>query len=254
MNSRTSILASANPVQSRYNRNLSVTENIELPPTLLSRFDLIYLVLDNVDKESDSKLARHIISLYTENEEEEDKEIIDNKTLSQYIAYARAMINPVISEEASNELVNGYLELRRPGMNKKIISATPRQLESLIRISESFARMRFSSVVTKNDVKEALLLIKEALKISAMDPFTGTIDMDLITTGRSSSTRGLGQAVQHLLENESRDWSFEQIFEVIQKQTEKLTTSTLKYVLKCLEEEGSIVHKYSENRSVYSAN
>ena len=64
LNARTSILASANPVESRYNPRLSVVENIKLPPTLLSRFDLIYLILDNPNADSDRRLAKHLVSLY----------------------------------------------------------------------------------------------------------------------------------------------------------------------------------------------
>lgn len=64
LNARTSILASANPVESRYNARLSVVENIKLPPTLLSRFDLIYLILDNPNADSDRRLAKHLVSLY----------------------------------------------------------------------------------------------------------------------------------------------------------------------------------------------
>lgn len=66
LNARTSVLASANPVGSRYNPRLSVIDNIHLPPSLLSRFDLIYLVLDKAQEANDRKLARHLVSLYYE--------------------------------------------------------------------------------------------------------------------------------------------------------------------------------------------
>ena len=71
LNARTSILASANPVQSRYNAKLSVVENIKLPPTLLSRVDLIYLILDKPNQENDRKLAQHLVALYFDDEEQE---------------------------------------------------------------------------------------------------------------------------------------------------------------------------------------
>ena len=66
LNARTSVLASANPVGSRYNPRMSVIDNIHLPPSLLSRFDLIYLVLDKVDQATDVQLAKHLVSLYYE--------------------------------------------------------------------------------------------------------------------------------------------------------------------------------------------
>ena len=82
LNARTSILAAANPVNSRYDPSLSVMENLQLPPTLLSRFDLIYLILDKPTKESDLELATHLVSLYTEHPEEVVRPApIDKKTL-----------------------------------------------------------------------------------------------------------------------------------------------------------------------------
>ena len=70
LNARTSVLAAANPVGSRYNPRMSVIDNIQLPPSLLSRFDLIYLVLDKAEEATDRKLARHLIGLFYEHEAE----------------------------------------------------------------------------------------------------------------------------------------------------------------------------------------
>lgn len=79
--------------------------------------------------------------------------------------------------------------MRSIGINKKVITATPRQLESLIRISEAFAKMRLSIEVTEKDVEEAVHLIKVATQQAATDPVTGLIDMDIITTGRTTSSK-----------------------------------------------------------------
>jgi DNA replication licensing factor MCM4 len=79
--------------------------------------------------------------------------------------------------------------MRRLGSNKNVITATPRQLESLIRISEALAKMRLSNIVEKKDVSEALRLIKVATQQAAIDPITGQIDMDLISTGYTSGVR-----------------------------------------------------------------
>ena len=79
--------------------------------------------------------------------------------------------------------------MRKLGGNKKTITATPRQLESLIRLSEGLAKMRLSPTVDKPDVEEAIRLMKVALQQAAIDPHTGTLDMDLIQTGRSASSR-----------------------------------------------------------------
>jgi DNA replication licensing factor MCM4 len=66
LNARTSILASANPIGSKYNPNLPIPQNIDLPPTLLSRFDLVYLVLDKIDEVADRRLATHLVGMYLE--------------------------------------------------------------------------------------------------------------------------------------------------------------------------------------------
>ncbi|XP_027112176.1 DNA replication licensing factor MCM4 [Coffea arabica] len=193
LNARTSVLACANPIGSRYNPRLSVIDNIHLPPTLLSRFDLIYLILDKADEQIDRRLAKHIVALHFENPEILQEDIIDLPTLTAYMSYARKNIHPQLSDEAAEELTRGYVEMRRrgnfPGSSKKVITATPRQIESLIRLSEALARIRFSEWVEKQDVMEAFRLLEVALQQSATDHSTGTIDMDLITTGVSASER-----------------------------------------------------------------
>ncbi|CAH8262400.1 unnamed protein product [Arabidopsis lyrata] len=193
LNARTSVLACANPSGSRYNPRLSVIENIHLPPTLLSRFDLIYLILDKPDEQTDRRLAKHIVALHFENAESAQEEAIDITTLTTYVSYARKNIHPKLSDEAAEELTRGYVEMRKAGKfagsSKKVITATPRQIESLIRLSEALARMRFSEWVEKHDVDEAFRLLRVAMQQSATDHATGTIDMDLINTGVSASER-----------------------------------------------------------------
>ncbi|TQD99408.1 hypothetical protein C1H46_014978 [Malus baccata] len=193
LNARTSVLACANPSGSRYNPRLSVIDNIHLPPTLLSRFDLIYLLLDKADEHTDRRLAKHIVALHFENPESVQQNVLDIATLTAYVGYARKHIHPQLSDEAAEELTRGYVELRRrgnfPGSSKKVITATPRQIESLIRLSEALARIRFSESVEKHDVIEAFRLLEVAMQQSATDHSTGTIDMDLITTGISASER-----------------------------------------------------------------
>jgi DNA replication licensing factor MCM4 len=254
LNSRTSILASANPVESKYNPRLSVVDNIQLPPTLLSRFDLIYLVLDKPNKETDTALAKHIVSLYCDEQPEVDESLIEPELLTQYIAYARSKIHPILSDEAASALVEGYVACRSRG-NKKTVTATPRQLESFIRISEALARMRFSTVVEPIDVAEAIRLVDNALKQSATDPFTGTIDMDLITTGRSATSRELLKAVQHMLEKDDnqKNWTFDQIMQKMrQGSTAQITPLALKETLKQLVETGFISSNGSERNLVYT--
>ena len=235
LNARTSVLASANPRESRYNPRMSVVDNIDLPPTLLSRFDLIYLVLDKPNAETDKRLAQHLVSLYWADIPAHEN-FIEQDVLRDYIAYARKHVHPVISDEAKELLVDGYVKMRRMGGNKKTITATPRQLESLIRLSEALARMRLQEIVTGEHVKEALRLMKVALQQAAIDPRTGTIDMDLIQTGRSASSRqrmsGLVDAARSLLENRRTSIMDRLFAELTQQRYElPLAPSLLMYLL-----------------------
>ena len=206
LNARTSILASANPLESRYNPYLSVVDNIKLPPTLLSRFDLIYLILDSPNADQDRKLARHLVGLYYEKPSLVEPPL-NTDLLRDYIDYARDNLHPVLSDEATHQLLESYLELRNPpggnvGNNgTRTISATPRQLESLVRTSEALAKMRYANVVTRADALEAVRLLKVATQAAATDPRTGRIDMDMINTGRSTADRELGEHLYNSLKD-----------------------------------------------------
>lgn len=169
LNARTSILAAANPVESRYNPNLTIVQNIRLMPTLLSRFDLIYILRDISDDERDRRLAEHLISFYQEDSEEIEETAIPMKLLTKYISYAKRNIRPTISDAASDKMKYAYLHLRQIGTDKSKISATTRQLESLIRLSEALAKMRLSSIVEAKDVDEALRLIQSAFRENLHD-------------------------------------------------------------------------------------
>lgn len=210
LNSRTAILAAANPIDSKYNPKLSVVDNIKLPPTLLSRFDLIYLVLDRSSEVSDKRLANHIVSLFGEEEPEVHRTCtIDRGFMAKYVSYSRKYINPEISAIAADLLSEEYIRMRNIGSAFKTITATPRQLESLIRISESLAKMRLSETVERKDVEEAVRLIKVATQQAATDPTTGKIDMDILTSGLSTTRRDnvvqLSNIIKQLLkEDESR--------------------------------------------------
>jgi len=205
LNARTSILAAANPIESRYNPRKPVTENINLPPTLLSRFDLIYLVLDSPNMALDRTLAQHLVSLYYAEEDrpEKPKAMIDQKTMQQYIAFSRQEIHPILTDEAGEELVKAYIDMRNLGRfrGRKIISATPRNLESLIRLTESLARMRHSELVSLDDVREAVRLQQVATHAAATDPRTGQIDMGIIYSGTTDSERQRIEKYIRLLED-----------------------------------------------------
>ncbi|RMZ91514.1 hypothetical protein DV736_g1241, partial [Chaetothyriales sp. CBS 134916] len=195
LNARTSILASANPIGSKYNPNLPVPQNIDLPPTLLSRFDLVYLVLDRVDEVNDRRMAKHLVGMYLEDTPENaaKEEVLPIEFLTGYISYARAHVHPTLTAAAGAALADAYVAMRSLGnalqASDRRITATTRQLESMIRLSEAHAKMRLSETVEVSDVTEAVRLIKSAIKASATDARTGLIDMGLLSEGGSAADR-----------------------------------------------------------------
>ncbi|KAK4191732.1 putative DNA replication licensing factor [Podospora australis] len=255
LNARTSILASANPIGSRYNPDLSVPQNIDLPPTLLSRFDLVYLILDRPDEKNDQRLARHLLSMYLEDKPESarsENDILPIEFLTSYISYARAKCQPTISPEAGRELVDAYVEMRKLGQDvraaEKRITATTRQLESMIRLSEAHARMRLADIVTADDVKEAVRLIKTALKTAATDA-QGRIDMSLLTEGTSAAERkrkaDMKDAVVRLLDELTAGGQAVKFSEVARRLSDTagvpVESSEFAEVMRTLEMEGAIM-------------
>ncbi|XP_035785271.1 DNA replication licensing factor MCM4-like isoform X1 [Anopheles albimanus] len=189
LNARTSILAAANPSESQWNKNKTIIDNVQLPHTLMSRFDLIFLILDPQDEIFDRRLAVHLVSMYYATRNEDEDNLLDMGVLRDYIAYAKEHINPVLSEEAQQSLIQAYVDMRKVGSGRGQISAYPRQLESLIRLSEAHAKVRLSETVDRQDVEEAWRLHREALKQSATDPLSGKIDVCILTTGLSNAAR-----------------------------------------------------------------
>ncbi|XP_065345758.1 DNA replication licensing factor MCM4 [Cloeon dipterum] len=208
LNARTSVLAAANPVESQWSKNKTIIDNINLPHTLLSRFDLIFLLLDPQDELYDRRLAKHLVGMYQSTPEDDEQDYINMLLMRDYIAYAREFIKPKITEEASNRLVEMYVTMRQTGMSRGQISAYPRQLESLVRLAEAHAKMRFSQTVELIDAEEAWRLHREALKQSATDPLSGRIDVSILTTGISSAGRKhrekLMKELKKMIENQSK--------------------------------------------------
>ncbi|KAL7984323.1 hypothetical protein Chor_002893 [Crotalus horridus] len=233
LNARTSILAAANPIESQWNPKKTTIENIQLPHTLLSRFDLIFLMLDPRDETYDRRLAHHLVSLYYQTEEQVEEEYMDMAVLRDYIAYARTYINPRLSEEASQALIEAYVDMRKVGSGKGMVSAYPRQLESLIRLAEAHAKVRFSAKVETIDVEEAKRLHREALKQSATDPRTGIVDISILTTGMSATARKrkeeLAQALKKLIQSKGKTpaLKYQQLFEDLRAQSETAITKEM---------------------------
>jgi DNA replication licensing factor MCM7 len=167
LNARTSILAAANPLYGRYNPRISPVENINLPAALLSRFDVMFLLLDTPTPEGDEELASHVtyVHMHNKHPETEDSGVMFSPhEVRQYIAKARSF-RPVVPSSVSDYMVGAYVAMRKrqkkDEANKKQFShVTPRTLLGIVRLSQALARLRFSEEVVREDVDEALRLIE----------------------------------------------------------------------------------------------
>ena len=215
----TSLLAAANPKYSRFDKFTPVLEQIDLPPSLISRFDLFFMIRDVLDKTLDQKISEHILKTHQSGEKimqshqkgealkKEEKEEIDKRTkpvietelFSKYVSFARQNCFPILSEESMNTISEFYVNLREQGRTQGAYAATARQLEGLVRLAEASARVRLSDVVDMEDAHRAIRLVKKCLEETVVDPETGRIDIDIITTGVTQARQNAITTVLRLI-------------------------------------------------------
>lgn len=184
----TSVLAASNPKFSRFDSYKPLGEQFDIPPTLLSRFDLIFPIRDILDKEKDAEIADHMLKMHkTEKEMEDVQPAINAELFRKYIAYSRKNIRPVLTDDAAEKIKAYYVDLR--GGSQETVRATPRQLEALVRLSEASARIRLSDTVTVTDADRAIRLTDFVLREVAYDAATGEIDIDRIGAEYPKSDR-----------------------------------------------------------------
>lgn len=185
LNARTSILAAANPLYGRYNPKISPVENINLPAALLSRFDILFLILDTPSRESDEELGRHVTFVHMENRHPEMSfEPLSPAEMRAYISLARTK-RPVIPKEVGDYVVQAYVRLRQIGKReeggkKQFSHTSPRTLLGVLRLAQALARLRLADKVVMEDVDEALRLI-ETSKASLYDEQIDKGDLTAMT-------------------------------------------------------------------------
>jgi replicative DNA helicase Mcm len=183
LNARTSILAAANPMYGKYDPFKNITENVNLPIPLLTRFDLIFVVRDIPSKEKDSRIAKHIINLYTPGGND-TRSLIDSDILTKYLSYSKR-INPTLTKEAQDKILAYYLKMRNVE-SEEMITVTPRQLEGLIRLATARARLLMKDQVEAEDAERAIFLMESMLRDAGVDVNTGKVDLGVLQ-GRAHS-------------------------------------------------------------------
>jgi replicative DNA helicase Mcm len=204
LNARTAILAAANPSLGRYEPHRTVAENISLPVTILSRFDLIFVLRDVPNKETDSKMSQHILEIHRKGLSPVEPPIsID--ILRKYISYAKG-IKPVLTQEALQRLNDFYLAMRAASETEgSPVAITARQLESLVRVSEARTRCALRKEVTAEDAEAAVAIMKKSLEEVGIDLSSYKMDIDIIMTGKPKSMRDRMQIILSTLMTLEKD-------------------------------------------------
>jgi replicative DNA helicase Mcm len=187
LNARTSILAASNPVFGKYDEYRNIAENVNLPIPLLTRFDLIFVIRDKPDRVQDEELAKHVLELHRRGEYVKVPPI-DFDTLRKYLIYAKK-IDPVLTPEAEEMLLDYYLRMRSVGTDS-MITVTPRQLEGLIRLATARARLLLRDKVTEDDAMQAISLMRRMFETVGVDVKTGKVDLGVLH-GKPLSERTL---------------------------------------------------------------
>jgi replicative DNA helicase Mcm len=218
LNARTAVLAAANPKWGRYDTSRTIGENVELPITLLSRFDLVFIMIDKPDRAQDTEMSTYILDSHGRTEAVVTQVPLD--LLRQYISYAR-QLKPRLTAEAKKVIQDYFLKLRDMGADRTgPIAITPRQLEGLIRIAEAHARIALQDKVTVADAQAAVAIFNESMVQVCFDAATGKMDRDILDTGAAKSTHDKLKVAYAVVIDLEKEAGFAET-EVVYKELEK---------------------------------
>ncbi len=252
LQARTSILGAANPKYGRFAEQLEIAEQINLPVTLLSRFDAIFVIADRPDETRDRDLAMHILDAHELGERlsrgrrVERAELlpeIDPLMLKKYVLYARKNVFPILSKAAKDRIAEYFVRLRAMSTDK--VSITPRQLESLIRFAEASARARLSETVDLEDAERAISVIEYWLS----KVLGGDVDRIMIgmPSGRRSLVIAVLTAVEKLQDRNADGAFVDDIYDEVRRVMESygrtVTKDEVIRVLERLTNQGDLYRK-----------
>lgn len=264
LKSRCSLLAAANPKYGRFDQHEKYSQQIDLEPALLSRFDIMFIITDVPDQEKDKELAEHIVqtnyagevythqqqnptSNFSEDEVEKATEdvqsAIDPELMRKYIAFAKRNVFPTMTEEAKTVIEDFYVDLRSKGLDEgSAVPVTARKLEALVRLSEASARMRLGDHVEKRDAEKAVDIVMSSLKDVGVDPETGEFDADIVETGTSKSQRDRIKNIKALISEIQDEYEEGAPIEEVLDRAEEMGTerSTAEHEIEKLRQKGEV--------------
>ena len=239
LNARTSILAAANPMYGKYDPFKNITENVNLPVPLLTRFDLIFVVRDIPSKEKDTRIAKHILNLHRTSGTE-TKSLIDVDILTKYLSFAKRF-DPNLTPEAEDKILQYYMTMRNVE-SEGMITVTPRQLEGLVRLATARARLLMKTQVDAEDAERAIYLIQSMLQDAGVDVNTGKVDLGVLQGRPHSevSKMQLFMDVMKSLEGDEKRPVEEKTFVKELVKTGKFTEEESRKYIKKLQRESAI--------------
>jgi len=238
LKSRCALLGAANPKYGRFDMYGDIADQINMPPTLLSRFDLIFIMADQPEPRRDLAIAEHILKThsigeliqqhnktpipgvtqeYIDQQLSQVKPDIDPTLFRKYVAYAKRSCYPILSAEAKEALVNYYLKLRGIAEPNKPVPVTARQLEALVRLGEASARIRLSNTIEQSDAERVIHIVDACLRQIAYDAKTGSFDIDKVATGISKEKRDIVRVIKDAIRDiggEGKRAAIDQVIEV----------------------------------------
>src|SRR3989344_4373596 len=237
---QTSILAGGNPKLGRFDPYMPIKEQVDIPETILSRFDLKFALRDIPNPETDTKIAEHILQSRHFGEVEATP-IISNDLFKRYVAYARKNCHPKLSREAADEIKAFYLSLRERSSEDSPISITPRQYEALIRMAEAAAKIQLRDDVTKEDALRSISLMKASLRQFGFEPETGMIDIDRAEGARfTAAQRSKRRIMLDILDELERIFGKDIPFDEVVKRAKEQGVDMPDDILKKMQQEGEL--------------
>ena len=242
LRAETSVLAAANPKFGRFDPYQSIAQQIDLPPTLINRFDVIFPLRDLPDRKKDELIATHVLEAHQSQGEDM---LIPRDLFRKYVAYAKQRFKPALTDGAAKEIKKFYVDLRNMQVSSEAalrpIPISARQLQALIRMSEASAKMRLSETVDVEDAMRAIDIMKYYLMQVGYDYESKTFDIDKIGLGKTTSQRNKILTVLHtIIELESKVGKMVPMEEIENELGDKMDEIELEQAIVELKRKGDI--------------
>ncbi|MXV62816.1 helix-turn-helix domain-containing protein [Natronorubrum sp. JWXQ-INN-674] len=271
LKSRCSLLGAANPKYGRFDHYEPISEQIDLEPALISRFDLIFTVTDEPDEEKDRNLAEHIITtnyageLTTQQEQMTSMDVssdeiaemteqvdpeIDAELLRKYIAYSKQNCHPRMTEAAREAIRDFYVDLRSKGTDEDAaVPVTARKLEALVRLSEASARVRLSDTVEQSDAERVIEIVHSCLQDIGVDPETGEFDADIVEAGTSKSQRDRIKNIKQLISDIEEEYDDGAPVDIVLERADEIgmDQSKAEHEIEKLKQKGEVYEPSTDN-------